>query len=415
MIGQSQPLPRRPAPEAPPGSASYRAGEAVESPPIERPISTDEVLRIASAGYPLWEPLEVMQLRNRRITVAYSDLSERLATVLTRGGDRRNATWCTFATWTSKVVGTWIEHDVAPAPLLELRSWPRPVVDAMAAVAKWLLQRENGASYRCLAAGNRFVFLEMGQALALFIERFGGVTEDPGEKGWSDYWREVQSVVSELRHLDPSWLHTEQPELGDLRLGLRQYYAALFEEDPKRRAEHILAGNVLLVAYEQTRLDGYVDASLALFTERAMRQLVRHGRGELRSHLHYWPSMAYARVMTKGLVLDLPNQRLYPARPLPPLPDSPLFPEDLDVITLPLLQALLTRWDLSDGQDDRRRAWNWADLNDRMSYIVNLFRSRQQYEPMFQPPFPADVERALLAGRLEPGPTEPVPSGAAVT
>jgi hypothetical protein len=410
MIGQSQPVPYRAAPDDRGASASYRVDEAVETRPIDRPISVDELRRIASSGYPLWEPVDVMQLRNRRITVGYSDLSERLATLLARGDARRDANWCTFATWSSKTIGTWIEHDVAPAPLLELSGWPEPVVDVMTRLAKWLLQRENGASYRCLAAGNRFVFLEIAQATALFIEHFEGVDEDPDEKRWNDYWREMQVVVGELRRLDPSWLLTESPEVEDLRLGLRQYYEALFEEDRKRRAEHILAGTILMGAYEQTRVDGYVDASLALFTERAMVHLVRHRRAELRGVYHL-PSVAYARLMTMGLVLDLPDQRLQVSKPLPPPPDGPLFPEDLEVITLPLLQALLTRWDLSDGRDDRRRAWNWADLNDRMSFIANLFRSRQQHQILFSRPFPDDVERELLAGRLEPGPTERVASG----
>jgi hypothetical protein len=408
MIGQSQPVPPRPGPDDRGAGARYRVDEAVDVRPIDRPISVDELRRIASSGYPLWEPMNVMQLRNRRITVGYSDLSERLATLLARGDERRDANWCTFATWSSKTIGTWIEHDVAPAPLLALKGWPEPVVGAMTAVAKWLLQRENGASYRCLAAGNRFVFLEIAQATALFLEHFEGVESDPGGKRWDEYWHDMEAVVTELRQLDPSWLLTESPDVEDLRRGLRQYYEALLTEDRKRRAEHILAGTILMGSYEQFRVDGYVDASISLFTERAMRQLVRHRRAELRG-AYRWPSAAYARLMTKGLVLDLPDQRLQVAKPLPPPPGGPLFPEDLEVVTLPLLQALLTRWDLSDGRDDRRRAWNWCDMNDRMSYIANLFRSRQQHQILFSRPFPADVERELLEGRLEPGPTEAVP------
>jgi hypothetical protein len=400
MIGQSQPVSPQPNPDDGGAGASYRADEAVETRPIDRPIELGELLRIASTGYPLWEPLDVMQLRNRRITVAYSDLSERLAALLGRRDGVGQANWCTFATWTSKTIGTWIEHDVVPEPLLELRSWPRPVVDAMGRVATWLLQRENGASYRCLAAGNRFVFLEVAQAAGMFVEHFEGVEEDPDEKAWDEYWRRMRRVVRDLHRLDPTWLPTEAPAVEDLQVGLRQYYEALFEDDRKLRAERILAGTILLGVYEQTRVDGYVDASMALFTERAMRQLVRHRRAELRG-VYRWPTVGYARLMTKGLVLDLPpDERLYVARPLPAPAGAPLFPEDLQVVTLPLLQALLSRWDLSDGRDDGRRAWNWCDLDNRMSYIVNLFRSRQQYPAMFSRPFSPEVEQALLAGRL---------------
>lgn len=416
MIGQSQTVRSQPAdgrrPDTREAARSYRAEEAIDTRPVDRPITTDEVKRIASAGYPLWEPMDVMQLRNRRITVGYSDLSERLATLLAQGDERRDANWCTFATWSSRTIGTWIELDAHPEPLLKLRYVPQPVKDGLIRLTQWLLQRENGASYRCLAAGNRFVFLEIAQSTALFIEHFEDAGRDPGEKAWDEYWARVRALVDELRQLDPSWLLTDAPEPDDLRLGLRQYYEALRCEDRQRRAEHVLAGNLLMGGYEQRRVDGYVAASIALFTERAMRQLVHHRSGALRGTIHWWPSMAYARLMTKGLVYDLPGERLQVSKPLPPPAGGPLFPPDLQVVKLPLLQALLSRWDASDGRDADRRAVNWAVLEDRMNYIANLFRSRQQHQVLLtERPFPPDVERALLAGRLKPGPTAPVPSG----
>ena len=81
---------------------------------------------------------------------------------------------------------------------------------------------------------------------------------------------------------------------------------------------------------------------------------------------------------------------------------------DLQAVTTPLVQALLTRYDMSEGEDDGRRVRNWASFDDRMSYITNLFRSRQQHEPLFAKPFPPDVERKLLDGVLAPGPTTAV-------
>jgi hypothetical protein len=80
-------------PQMPPKEALAAAAE-----PVDLPISADEVRTIASRGFPLVEPVEAMQLRNRRITLAYGDLSVRLAALLARGG-RRQANWCTFSTW----------------------------------------------------------------------------------------------------------------------------------------------------------------------------------------------------------------------------------------------------------------------------------------------------------------------------
>jgi hypothetical protein len=373
---------------------------------VALPIDRQEVLSIASEGYPLWESLEVLQLRNRRITLAYGDLSVQLARLVAGDGRpdaRLDANWCTFACWSSKTIGDWIAADASSKSLGDMRHLPRLVVDWLVGLSRYLTQRENGASYRALAAGNRFVFLEVGQSVARFIEAFSGVSRDkPNEDDWKAYWDEVERTVTEMAHLDMSWMLTETPPPDDLRLGLREYYKALFATDPKVRAEHMLAGNLLLGVYEQRRVDGYLAASLALYPDKAMRRLVQHRSGLL-TGWRRWPSRLYSRLMTYGLILDLPGERLRVGKPLPAPPDATdggLFPPDLRAITVPLLQALLTRWDQSEGEPARRRSREWTSLDDRMSYIANMFRSRQQCQVLFGEPFPAEVAAALLAGEL---------------
>ena len=391
---------------------SYGLALATAAEPVTLPISSEEVRLIASKGYPLWEPVEVMQLRNRRITLAYSDLSVRLADALAHGGHRRQANWCTFSAWSSKTIGGWIEDDPEIDPLDP--DWvPAWVSEQLTDVLRWVLTRDNGATYRALAAGNRFVFLEIGLAFALFLEAF-----DPhrltgaDEEAWARYWGRMEAVLAEQARLDPSWMLTENPPSIELELGLRQYFEALFTGDPKERAERVLAGNLLIGAYEQRRVDGYVSASLALFTGPAMRRLVCR-RFDRAWSWRTWPSSLYASLMSQFMVLKLPDEVLTLGRPLPaPGPSgTPLFPTDLQAITEPLTQALLTRYDLSDGRDEGRRVHNWSSYDDRMSYIANLFRSRQQHEPLFSKPFPPDVEAKLLRGELAPGATTAVPAG----
>jgi len=391
---------------------SYGLALATAAEPVTLPISSEEVRLIASKGYPLWEPVEVMQLRNRRITLAYSDLSVRLADALAHGGHRRQANWCTFSAWSSKTIGGWIEDDPEIDPLDP--DWvPAWVSEQLTDVLRWVLTRDNGATYRALAAGNRFVFLEIGLAFALFLEAF-----DPrrltgaDEEAWARYWGRMEAVLAEQARLDPSWMLTENPPSIELELGLRQYFEALFTGDPKERAERVLAGNLLIGAYEQRRVDGYVSASLALFTGPAMRRLVCR-RFDRAWSWRTWPSSLYASLMSQFMVLKLPDEVLTLGRPLPaPGPSgTPLFPKDLQAITEPLTQALLTRYDLSDGRDEGRRVHNWSSYDDRMSYIANLFRSRQQHEPLFSKPFPPDVEAKLLKGELAPGATTAVPPG----
>jgi hypothetical protein len=391
---------------------SYGLALATAAEPVTLPISSEEVRLIASKGYPLWEPVEVMQLRNRRITLAYSDLSVRLADALAHNGHRRQANWCTFSAWSSKTIGGWIEDDPEIDPLDP--DWvPAWVSEQLTDLLRWLLTRDNGATYRALAAGNRFVFLEIGLAFALFLEAF-----DPqrltgaDEEAWARYWGRMEAVLAEQARLDPSWMLTENPPSTELELGLRQYFEALFTGDPKERAERVLAGNLLIGAYEQRRVDGYVSASLALFTAPAMRRLVCR-RFDRAWSWRTWPSSLYASLMSQFMVLKLPDEVLTLGRPLPAPapPGTPLFPKDLQAITEPLTQALLTRYDLSDGRDEGRRVHNWSSYDDRMSYIANLFRSRQQHEPLFSKPFPPDVEAKLLKGELAPGATTAVPAG----
>lgn len=415
MIGPSRRPRRRSLPPRRRRTAtrrSYTTHRPGESAWVDRPISSDEVRRIASSGYPLWESIDVMQLRNRRITIAYYDLAERLCALLCRKDGRRDANWCTFATWSSMTIGTWIEDEVAQEQRhrhghrLRLRL-PRLVPNGLVAIGRPLVQRKDGTCYRCLAAGNRFVFLEIGLAVALFLESFANIdrrSSGRDDDNWTEYWDEVHHMLLELAHLDPSWLLTDAPEPEELRLGLRQYYEALFVTDPDERAELILAGNILIAAYEQRRVDGYVTASLALFTTRAIRNLVQHRSGAVAGWPWRWPSRVFARLMTRGLVLNTGDEQLLVSRPLPRIPGTeegaPLFPTDLDTVTTPLLQALLTRYDLSRGMNRRRRVRDWTSFDERMNYITNLFRSRQQHEPLFVPPFPPEIEAALLNGRL---------------
>jgi hypothetical protein len=392
------------------GGRRRRSVDAVDTSQVELPISAAGVRRIASKGFPLRETLAAMQLRNRRITLGYSSLSEQLASLIAGSDGRRDANWCTFSTWSSKTIGNWIAADAVPEPLRNLRRVPAFVVGWLTAFCRWLAQRSNGASYRCLAAGNRFVFLEVGLVVARFVESFRdvdrGELDGRAEELWAAYWEEMEATLADLSQLDPSWLLTDAPSSQDLRLGLRQYFEALFETDRKARAELVLAGNTLVGAYEQRRVDGYVSAALALFTNRAMRNLVRQRTGTLNGRLWRWPSAVFAWLMTRGLVLNTPDEQLCVGRSLPRRPglaDAPIFPADLETIENPLLQALLTRYDLSCDDPRRRRVRNWTSYDQRMSYITNLFRSRQHCKSLLDAhPFPPDVVAALLAGRLPP-------------
>jgi hypothetical protein len=392
---------------------TYRLEGAVAPAAVDLPILSDEVWRIASKGFPLWERIADMQLRNRRITLAYGDLSCRLADMLAAGGPRQ-ANWCTFATWSSKTIGNWIEEDDEHEPLPRPWWMPPPVARGLDRLTRWLVIRDNGATYRSLVAGNRFVFLEIGLAVTSFLETFAVLAPTPEgrEAQWDGYWDCVEALLEDLAELDPSWMLTETPPPADLRLGMRKYFEAMTCADPADRPLLVFAGNVLMAAYEQRRVDGYVRVSLALQTGPAMRKLIRRRFDPDRAWYRRVPATLWARLMTRFLVLEAPDEELHVCRPLPSPPGGgPMFPPDLTTITDPLVQALLTRYDESDGRAEGRRVEDWTSYDERMNYITNLFRSRQQHAPLFTDPFPPDVVAALLEGKLPPHPTRAIPPG----
>jgi hypothetical protein len=396
-------------PHVPP---SPRAALAALSHPVDRPIDSEDVRIVASEGFPLWEPVEVMVHRNRRITVAYADLSQRLADVLAGDGGVLDANWCTFATWSSKTIGTFIE-DIPRVEAVAAGADPASVMPdhrgllapQIARVTLQLMTRSDGASFRTLAAGNRAVFLEIGLSVATFLEHFpdrSAAAGDDAEGRWVTYWKAVDEQLAEMATFDPSWLLTPRPGPDDLRLGLRQYFRALRADDQHLRSQHVLAGNLLLGAYEQRRVDGYVWAALSLFTERAMRRLIRDRTGVV-GGVRRWPNGLYARLMTRRMALELPEGELIRiAEPVPPPPDPRdhwhALATDADV-TLPVLQALVTRYQLATGRRPNQGARNWTSFDQRMRTIGNLFRFRQRQRNLFSDPFPPAQIDHLLAGR----------------
>jgi len=333
----------------------------------------------------------VLRRRNQHITLAYSQLSERLATLISGRDGHRDANWCTFATWSSRTIGTWIREDPHhPVGLLpSVPAYARRWLDWS---TRYLTNRCDGASYRVLAAGNRIVFREIGLLIALFLEAFGDVDrERPREDQWDAYLADVHHVLHDMARLDESWLPTVMPDPWELCFGLRQYYEALFTSERKARAELVLAGSILLAAYEQRRVDGYTGVVLALFVELAVRRLVDHGSGTLRGWGRRLPSSLYARIATRCIAVSTPDEWLWIGRPLPPpsgSTDQAPIPDDLDTISSPLLAALLERYDRSGGHLRHRRIRDWTSFDQRMNYIVNVFRSRQQRATLFAPPFP---------------------------
>jgi hypothetical protein len=252
--------------------------------------------------------------------------------------------------------------------------------------------RTNGASFRTLAAGNRAVFLEIGLSIATFVDHFPEriVAGPDREKRWETFWTAIEAQLEGFAMLDPSWMLTPMPQPDALRLGLRQYFEAVHTDDRELRSQYVLAGNLLLAAYEQRRVDGYVWAALALFTERAMRRLVCDRTG-LVGGVRRWPNSLFALVMTRRMELQLPEGEVLKIGEPVPLPSGTedrwrALATDAGV-TLPVLQSLITRYQLAAGGRPTGGCRNWTSFDERMRTIGNLFRSRQRQMTLFDDPF----------------------------
>ncbi len=397
---------RLPAPRAVQLRSSPRAAR------VSLPIGRDEVRAIASAGFPLKEPLGVMALRNKRITVAYADLGAQLMRLIaSRSPEVLVGNWCTFAAWSSRTIGSSIDPDDLPDRLRD--SPDLPLRSRASRIAQRLVGSELDPAIRSLAAGNRFIFLEIGTVVAEFVRTFGapaclGLCLAELEPHWDRYWAEMERVLGELNRLDPSWVLTGVGSSEPLRAGMRQYLEALTECDADRKSERVLAANILLAAYEQYRADGYVYTSLSPRAGAAFRRLLVHGTGRSRGPLRRLVDRMYAGAITRrALSLLTPYEVIRIGKELrPPMGHdgtrrSSLFATDVLDLELPLLQALVSRFDVADDGRPRRGARNWLDYHERMHFIVSFFRAHHTDESCWtEPLFDAEVVSTLLGGSL---------------
>jgi hypothetical protein len=339
-------------------------------------------------------------IRNLRITECYSRLS---AAMRQRTGTSAN--WCTFATWASRQAGATIrgedfldrvaEHSITGA------SWRRPVnwmwrrllrrgilnPDTVAGrVVKSIhtpfdaLERASEA----VARGNRKVFEEIGFEFARFL-----ATDDLDEF---------------LKGLQPG----PPPDGQDLlRNAFTRYARQAQGTDANAREQSVFLANLEIGLHEQTRLQPEIQQALEAVPDtkedlvarttlmRAflwlLSPLTRSYRQTVREVVR--------RVITESLmVLRLPHTTLALGRHL----DVPC-PEALLRLNDPELLELLREYEPHTGQCTNCGADDWADLRQRMHYILNLFRAFHANEGLFDPPFRPDQSDLIVRGKLPQG------------
>jgi hypothetical protein len=344
---------------------------------------------------------EICQLRddvyrNRWITFAYWDISQQLRKLV---GD--NASWCTFSTWSSRTIGENLRLDKATRRIEEL------IYDEQTSISRrdhpWVLRlqyrmttRDNGDAQLALAMGNRLIFHEIGYAV---IQLLDWVQKSPRFDlgAWQTHrTREVKSYPA--NDLFP------KADIEQLWRGLDCLYQASNARNDVDKAELVLRGNVLLAAYEQKRADQLLKIALdprpgdlvrAVQADPHLRQL---SLGNAKTPwLRRALAAAFGAAMTRWVMaLDVPffAWTIRPVRlgygiPRPPV-GTRYYPPALETLR-PDLAALLEKYDQSGGKPERCAAQNWRCFDDRMNFIVNLFRTGQQDMNLYRPLPAADL------------------------
>lgn len=367
-------------------------------------------------------------LRNLLITQTYFEISQALAEMT----GWQDANWCTFGTWASKTAGTFIRDEEVPPRLASLLGLGAREYGMLGAFAR--LPRKVGMY---IEAGNKQVFMEIATLCARFIGAFAGAEQRNED--------ELQAFLGTLTEGDPEPDRLSYDDAtgqlsierrggqGDLRSMIRAYYEAMFESDPQRKAELMLLGSACGGLHEQTRLQAYIAGSIEAPSDELL-EVLHLGSGSpcnplARVATQVWRLVATSELMT----MPLPDGVLHLGADIPASPGHPLFPAALRVLRDPTLidtldqfgaygrlppkyrtcrsrvahgaMAVLQRLGIEQRGILGSAATDWVSFPDRMHFILEYFRSRQQDRALlYVPPFSAVQTDALRRGLLPDGP-----------
>jgi hypothetical protein len=355
--------------------------------------------------------LEQPVIRNLWITQHYHSLMGLLADVLGAG----NANWSTFATWASKTAGQSIRGDEIPPEIAQLLIEEAKLHERLSRLlaalpGAWAEELDPLSIPRALigrvseqiALGNLKVFAELAPLFAQFWDRFG----DPARRTEA----ELEAFVSGLKRGPAS-----EDGQDSLKLAFTSYFAAASAKNAKTKAEYVLYGNLLIGLHEQTRLQSFIAGAMDVpFDERSyerllaaepdwLEKLTRPVFRTMLSALRHEFEERWERLLTRYMMtLTLPGGNLLRLGSDIPVGVQP-FPAVLDPLEYDALKELVATYDPNLESLKGSGARNWSELGNRMAFIADLFRSRQQDASLFEAPFSAEQLRALALGQRPSG------------
>lgn len=358
--------------------------------------------------------------RNLKITQSYHELT----VALTRLFGTKNVSWCAYATYASKTAGAFIRGDEVPALIRDYVAKADHLDEGVGALNRALRMIDErahiGHSFIVetiervmrdvtsnVGQGNLIVFAELAPAYARLLQVFPTAPKgDAAEK------------VRLLSSFKPGPVEKGGQDL--LIEAFSHYYSAFFEADPRKKAELIFFGNALVGYHEQIRLQGPIVGSLDAPLADTLSSVLHENLKELvPSHKHGFLENLLEEILTPlgkrierewqevctrfMMTLTLPHLVLDLGKDVPPLPNGKDFPDDLTTIQNANLVLLLEKLDRTPNTSKGSAARDWGDLGDRMNYVVDFFRSRQQDSTLYQQPFTDAQVDILKQGKLPSG------------
>ena len=347
-----------------------------------QPLSTAEARRIAIMADDV--------VRNHEITRGYHRLKLGMAKLI----GAENLSWCAYASWSSHSVGAFIRGEVVPAPVRAFMSAMDRFAPRATGFCRWFVGHEwadrnqktdvvsriLGQVARTVADANRMVFADVGPLFASFIETFEAATH-----------RDADAFERFASHLRPDAVKDGGQNI--LIEAFRNYHEAMFTTEPKRKAELILMANAQIGYHEQARLQPFIksalEAPIALVMDAGPRTLAfRLGLGRSWNRFEAWIKRVWIELSTRFFMhLEMPDTDLCLGKDLPGVNSTQMFPEVLVDIEDPDLRNLLDEIDFTPDTIAGSAARNWADFSERMNYIIDLFRTRQQDARLLSAPF----------------------------
>ncbi len=205
-----------------------------------------------------------------------------------------------------------------------------------------------------------------------------------------------------------------------MRQAFGRYQRRRLEHDPKTRAELAVLANIEIGLHEQTRLQPEIrealDAPYATQEDLGQRALTAiFPSAEGWRSVFRRPATAVVGVVAAGaqrsanrlareviteslMVLSLPERVLALGTHLTdPYPDALVKPADPD------LTELLARFEPVAPARDDCGARDWSDFQQRMHYIVHLFRTFHLSDQLARPPFSPEQVASFNRGIVPDG------------